>query len=642
MGEPRTASPHYRPDLEGIRGVGAIAVVLYHATGAFPSGGFIAVDLFFVISGYLITEIIGRAVERRTFTFRDFYARRAKRLFPALLVVLCATIGLGWVFLLPDELRLVGRHAASGAFFYPNFAMRSEPGGYFATGLDFRPLLPLWSLGVEEQFYLLWPPLLLLVLRRRASLPIVLAVLCALSFAVNMWLSLRHPVAAYYLPFGRAWEILAGAALTLIKKQPSPTIADIASIVGALIILIGFLIVPSEGFPGAWALVPVVGTGLIIWSGPNAPVNRILASPFLVFLGLISYPVYLWHWPLLTIQTITTGQEWSMILRILTAVFSFFLGWLTYRFIERPARISSAPKLIAGLCAGMVTVGAVGFAIAGSNGLPQRFPPQIQRVIAARPEMLATVTSVWREGRCFLYVDESPRRDVSKDPEHFLPECVETGPRAAAPLVVIWGDSHGAAFYSGLPGIREDLGIRLAQFTIATCPPVLSRAVAEPLNEAQRRCTASNDRTLEEVLGLRPRIVVLAASWGAQPRLTPGISVTVLALRAQGIKVVLLGQAPSWTPILPKQILTHYRAYGTWPERLPMDLTQTREIDAQIAAVARRDGAVFLSPTAVLCDTRGCLTGVGDPPFLTTFDLGHMTPEGARLLANAFAAELKP
>jgi hypothetical protein len=171
---------------------------------------------------------------------------------------------------------------------------------------------------------------------------------------------------------------------------------------------------------------------------------------------------------------------------------------------------------------------------------------------------------------------------------------------------------------------------------------VLTRAAALPLSEVEGRCTASNDRTLLEVIRLRPRTVVLAASWGLRPRLTSGISATIEALGAEGIRVVILGQAPSWTPVLPKQILTYYRAYGVWPDRLPLDIADARRIDAQIASVARPRGAVFRSPTEVLCNAQGCLTRTGDPPFLTTFDLGHLTPQGARLLADSFSAELKP
>lgn len=642
VGEPRTASPTYRPDLEGVRGVGIILVVLYHATGAFPPGAFIAIDMFFVISGYLITGIIQRAVERGAFSFADFYSRRVRRLFPALLVVLCATIGLGWLFLLPEELRLLGKHAASGAFFYPNFAMQAEREGYFETGAAFRPLLPLWSLGVEEQFYLLWPPVLIVALRRGLNLAIILAVLCAGSFAINLWLSHGHPMAAYYLPFGRAWEILAGAALTLVRRQPGPAVANGASLLGAGLLLIGCVIIPQKGFPGFWALIPVIGTGLIIWAGRNAVANRALASPFLVFVGLISYSVYLWHWPLLTIQSITTGEEWSTLLRLLTALLSFFLGWLTYRFFERPARTRSSPRLVAGLVAGMAAVGAFGFVLAGSDGFPKRYPPEILNAITARSEMIATRGATWREGQCFLDLAEAAGVHADSDRTWFAPECVETGSSETSPLVVVWGDSHAAAFYSGLSGARRDLGVRLAQFTAATCAPVISRGVTGPLTKTQRLCVASNDRTLREVTRLRPDVVVLVGSWSQHERLAPGLSATLAALQDQGIKVVVVGQAPLWWPILPKQVVTRYRADGVWPERLPLDISEARRTDARISAVARRYGATFRSPTDVLCNGQGCLTRAGDPPYVTTFDRGHMTPQGARLLANAFAADLKP
>src|SRR5262245_40012984 len=295
----------YRPDVDGLRAVAVLAVLAYHAFPSLAPGGFAGVDVFFVISGYLITGIILDDLERGRFTYRNFYWRRIRRIFPALILVLVACLALGWLVLLPDEYAQLGKHVAAGAGVVSNIALWREA-GYFDSAAELKPLLHLWSLGVEEQYYLAWP-LLLLLFRRHMGWMIV--ALGAASFALNIWMVGTHPTAAFYLPFTRFWELLAGSylAFAVRKENPSPYF----SMVGAGLIVLGFILLePQKAFPGWWALLPVLGAALLIRAGPQGWVNRrVLAHPAMVFVGLISYPLYLWHWPLLTYARIVHGGE---------------------------------------------------------------------------------------------------------------------------------------------------------------------------------------------------------------------------------------------------------------------------------------------------------------------------------------------
>ncbi|WP_370659744.1 acyltransferase family protein [Massilia polaris] len=302
--------PKYRPDIDGLRAIAVLAVVLFHAFPALIPGGFIGVDIFFVISGFLITSIIARELEHGKFTFARFYARRIKRIFPALLLVMAACLAFAWFALFPDELKQLGLHLAGGAGFVSNLVLWQEV-GYFDRGADTKPLLHLWSLAIEEQFYIVWPVVLLLASRLRLNLLLVSAGLALLSFAVNVGGIAAFPSATFYSPASRAWELLLGAVLacSLLRTQPVVLFARAAAAVspnlrsaaGALLLAIGFAIISREHqFPGWYALLPTVGALLMIGAGPQSWFNRfVLSNRLLVWFGLISYPLYLWHWPLL-------------------------------------------------------------------------------------------------------------------------------------------------------------------------------------------------------------------------------------------------------------------------------------------------------------------------------------------------------
>ncbi len=350
----RSLKPDYRPDIDGLRAVAVAGVVAYHAAPLWVRSGYTGVDIFFVISGFLITGIILRERDEDRFSLLGFYARRIRRLFPALIAVLAATLVSGWFYLLPHEFESLGKHITAGSAYFINFTLKRES-GYFDVAAELKPLLHLWSLAVEEQFYLLWPLLLMALTKRTFVLPAVCLVTAA-SLTASVIAVHKNPAAAFYLPQYRIWELSSGgllayASLThagsltrLRERRLAPaawgaTVADAASLAGmALISAALFGLGRDVAFPGAWALIPVSGTILTIAAGPDAILNRLmLARKAFVFIGLISYPLYLWHWPLLSFSAIL-GYDAGFKVRIALVAIAIVLAIATYQFIERPLR----------------------------------------------------------------------------------------------------------------------------------------------------------------------------------------------------------------------------------------------------------------------------------------------------------------
>lgn len=359
--------PEYRPDIDGLRAVAVLAVVIFHAFPSSLKGGFIGVDIFFVISGFLISTIIYKGLQTGTFSFVDFYSRRIRRIFPALLVVISATFAFGFFILSADEFSRLGKLVAAGVGFVANLVLWSEA-GYFDAETVTKPLLHLWSLGIEEQFYGIWPLLLLFAWKRKFKLLAVISIVLALSFIFNILGIRNDPVATFYSPLTRMWELLFGSLLAWVmvfrkesftyfnsemntylssmnfitKTRYERLFPNLLSTTGIILFLIGFLKISEESyFPGFWALMPTFGTVLIIMAGTEAWINKkILSNKVAVWFGLISYPLYLWHWPLLSYgrifydKTPPSGFRWVAIL------LSILLAWFTVKYIEKPLRYS--------------------------------------------------------------------------------------------------------------------------------------------------------------------------------------------------------------------------------------------------------------------------------------------------------------
>ncbi len=391
--ESRTAAHAipYRPDIDGLRALAVAAVILYHGFPTVFTGGFVGVDVFFVISGFLISRNIFQRLEDGRFTFRDFYARRIRRIFPALFIVLAVCLAYGFVVLLPHELALLGESVGFGAAFVANLLLWQQA-GYFDQAAIIKPLLHLWSLGVEEQFYIVWPAMLWLLYRRQRRSPIPLLLVGGVSLAYSLAIVRHAGTEDFYSPLTRLWELDAGALLAFVvlaRRGTSPVIprrptlrrlsaADLASVLGcALIIGATLLFNRRMAFPGGLALLPVAGALLLIAAGPAALLNRaVLGNRAAVFLGLISYPLYLWHWPLISFSyNIDHGLPLKAGLVCILIAVSLLLAWLTYRFVEHPLRFGGNRRRNTSLLVIlMIGVGAGGLVTWSARGFPGRYP----------------------------------------------------------------------------------------------------------------------------------------------------------------------------------------------------------------------------------------------------------------------------
>jgi peptidoglycan/LPS O-acetylase OafA/YrhL len=384
----------YRPEIDGLRAIAVLSVIAFHAFPDFITGGFVGVDIFFVISGFLITGILLKQLASERFSYVDFYSRRARRILPALCLVLSACLLVGYIALLPEELANLGRHMAAAAAFAANLSFWQES-GYFAPASEFQPLLHLWSLGIEEQFYLVWPVVLCFAWRWKRNLGLVAVTLTAASFALNVSLTHVDPTTAFYLPLSRFWELGLGCALAIFKnvsprilppKCPNPSrprslrpLFRHAPLLGvALIGICLFTFNDRTAFPGVAAALPTAGALLILASEqPSWFRQHVLTSRVLVFVGLISYPLYLWHWPILSFEAILHAGMAQPVYRVAAIVLSALLAMLTYWYLEVPIRHRREPSIGILLAGGAFAIGVIGAAIMLRQGLPSRFPPTV-------------------------------------------------------------------------------------------------------------------------------------------------------------------------------------------------------------------------------------------------------------------------
>jgi len=390
--------PKYRPDIDGLRAIAVLSVLGYHAFPEWIHGGFIGVDIFFVISGFLISTIIFKSLSSNEFSFIEFYSRRVRRIFPALATVLLAVFVAGWFILYPDEYRQLGKHIFGGAGFISNILLWRES-GYFDSAAEMKPLLHLWSLGIEEQFYIVFPLFAWLAWKNRLNVLTLVILIGTLSFLLNVKYVYLDPVWTFYQPQTRFWELMLGSLLALLVIDTSGRIGKVEATLdrfmgkviyrqdaglplgtalanskawlGALLLAVALYRINKEfHFPGKWAAVPTVGAALLIWAGPRAFLNaRLLSNPLLVWVGKISYPLYLWHWVILSYLRILASGTPSVAVRSGAIVAAIVLSWLTYRFIETPLRFGNGGrKKTLGLVAIMIAIAGFGFVSYKNDG----------------------------------------------------------------------------------------------------------------------------------------------------------------------------------------------------------------------------------------------------------------------------------
>ncbi|MEI6376004.1 MAG: acyltransferase family protein, partial [bacterium] len=355
----------YRADIDGLRAVAVLAVVIYHAFPKALPGGFIGVDIFFVISGYLISGILYKGIKEKTFSFREFYIRRVKRLFPAMLAMLIPLAVYARIVLFPDEFQRLGRSLATSSVFLQN-VMFWKDSGYFDLAAQSKPLLHLWSLAVEEQFYILFPPLVLMALKKRLPIPAAITLMMAISFAANIVMSYQNRSSDFYLTPYRAWEFLAGSLLAWRHFNQggleSGSYRNILSVVGAFTLAAGLILIHQQDpFPGWRAGLPVCGALMMIAAGIESWINKcILSNPAVVWVGLISYPLYLFHWPALSLLHIVRGDHPGITPIIIALGVALLLSILTYYLIEKKLRLSSSVWTTRVLVSGHILVGLAG------------------------------------------------------------------------------------------------------------------------------------------------------------------------------------------------------------------------------------------------------------------------------------------
>lgn len=614
----------YRRDVDGLRGVAVLLVVLVHAWPLLLPGGFVGVDVFFVISGFVVARMVGRQVHAGSFSATTFFLRRINRLAPALLASIAATLAIALWWGSPSILLHVTAPAAAGLAMVANL-LAGVQSSYFDAIAETRPLLHLWSLGVEEQFYLSVPIAVWVAMKwPRARRGLVLGVTVT-SLVACVLLTRASSSWAYYLPFTRGWELLAGVWLAgqAARLEPmKPSRLDALGVLGLLLILASsFFLGRGAVFPGAWALFPVVGAVGVMAAGPQSVIGRALSVRPLVGIGLISYPLYLWHWPVITLLRLATPEGQHVVSVPIGVALSFALAWATTRFLERPVRARQSRRIA-------LTLFGVGAAVATALVASQVLLDAEQWAFR-RPEWAALSRFVKdfdsvdpRFGTCML----------AENKVHDAASCVEMTP-AELPLVYVWGDSFAGRLSIGLRLIQSERhSFRLAQRTRASCQPLL---------EEKAWCGRGNNALLEEVLDLEPDVLVLHAMWSS-PTFRPAEfdrTLGTLASKLPKTRILVVGQPPHWGLGLP-WVLTRRLGGERLPERVALPrIAGQRQEEATLARIAASHGVSFLSAIDAFCtpdDT--CLVKLADDPLmLTTWDMGHLTAPAAHLLARRVA-----
>lgn len=500
MSTPST-HPKYRKDIDGLRAIAVLAVVGFHAAPGRIPGGFIGVDIFFVISGFLISTIIFKGLENKSFSFIEFYSRRIKRIFPALLIVLAACFSIGWFALLSEEFKQLSKHIAGGAGFSSNLLLWSES-GYFDNSTSTKPLLHLWSLGIEEQFYMAWPLILWLAWKRRANIVTMVLFIIAISFGLNIYKSNTDPAAAFYSLQTRFWELLSGALLAHLTLYKADVISlrahanNALTFIGTGLIITGFFLINKESmFPGWWAILPIAGTTLIILAGSQSWINRVvLSNGVLVWIGLISFPLYLWHWPLLSFLRIVASGEVSQKERFAAILASIVLAWFTYKLIETPIRLGNhgalKTKILFSL---MIAAGCAGYTGYLQDGFQSRasLPKSVNDGDIGHYHFFDYLHKKYSLCTPLDILQTTP-------PWNGIPTCYQSQKFPPIAVAVI-GDSHAQHLF---PGIADEMAGSNVVIYAKKGLPLLNNSEFDKIFQH-----LINDRNITTV--------IMAAHWGA-------------------------------------------------------------------------------------------------------------------------------
>jgi peptidoglycan/LPS O-acetylase OafA/YrhL len=665
----------YRPEIDGLRAIAIASVVLFHSGAAAFSGGYTGVDIFFVISGYLITSIILKARTGGGFSYLDFYARRARRILPALLAMTLTVTALCLVILLPADLVEYGKILIYTILFGANFRLTGTP-AYFDTASQENPLLHMWSLSVEEQFYLLWPTLLVAMLAflspRRARLAVVLLALASLLCAailVQNW-----PKSAFYHLPSRGWELLIGAmlAMGLAPQIKAKATAEALSLLGLVLMLVPVFLYDKEtAFPGLAALPPVLGCAFVIHAEGafRTRVGALLSLRPVVFLGLISYSLYLWHWPVFALPSYVLMRETTAAETAMLIALAVLLATLSWRFVERPFRKAPAPMPRA--FAWRNALAAPPLTRAGYGALALT-----AALIASGSYFQESKGAAWRFSMLTARVADMPGSgkkiegcSSESTPIPGLSEC-DIGTKPGEKVdVVIWGDSHATKYVAALAKVFG----RARGFMMLDCLPLIGAdSVTAAGHPVRAYCEPGKAYAMNAIQKLKPKIVIMASRWalsedlpyGHEARVArflvePGdatrtrehsremfakhLSETVETLKDLGSSVLLMGQVPEMKVSVPRCVLLN-RYLGLADDKcllISRDEVETRQRNVNRVlrdiAAANEKTAVFW-PLPQMCDAEQCYA-IRDGRLLYA-DGDHLSLYGALSLVDAIKMSL--
>ncbi|MGB8516285.1 MAG: acyltransferase family protein [Gallionella sp.] len=602
----------YRSDIDGLRAIAVLSVLCFHAFPNLLHGGFVGVDIFFVISGYLISKHIWEELATETYRIKTFYARRVRRIFPALAVVLVACLLMGWVILSPGEYEQLGKHITAGTLFVANIVFWKEA-GYFDNAADTKPLLHLWSLGIEEQFYIVWPLLLAFFWRNTRFFAAGFLLVLGASLIYSIALVQHDVVADFYSPFSRFWELAVGAGVAYVVAEQF-AIGNLQRTLiawfGLFLIVIAFCIVQNKFlFPGAWALLPTLGAAGLIYAGEQAWPNRqLLAHPILAWFGLISYPLYLWHWPLLSFARIMQSETPSASLRIVLLAASILLAWLTYKFLERPVRAKPhTNRAIWVLCLTMVLLAVLGLVVKKTNGIKSR---QLS-MLNGDP---ATLSIGFDRDKLH---HECGLPDTKKSDFQY---CLSSG--VVTPQLAIFGDSKAEALYYGLA--RESQADKSWLMIGTVYPPTLDATPNDKQQNKNRLAVQvlSDNHTLKVVViavALRGIAPVDAETGFITGNIAPGVlddySRMIGRLENAGKRVVWIIDNPTFPDprscisggATSSPMLNHFlrrKENRRCTLRYADHLTGTRVYREFVAVLqVAHPSMIVYDPTPLLCDT---------------------------------------
>lgn len=628
----------YRPDIDGLRAVSVLSVILFHLDSSFLPGGFSGVDVFFVISGFLISSGLRSELTSERFTLKSylasFYARRIRRIVPAQALALSACLAAGWFILIPPDYEHMAKSVVAAAVGGGNVFSYLNT-GYFDPAAHETPLLHMWSMGVEEQYYLIWPLLLFLIVRRTGAGPFrhraLIAVMICFSFALAWFQISASPKAAFYLPFARAWELGAGSLVAFLPAIRHRITAELMSWAGAAGILFGLVALKGSETALGPAMVPTVfGAMAIVWPKPSTVVSSVLSQSIARSIGNLSYSLYLWHWPVLVFYRRLSEQEnVSVPVMILLLTVIFLLSALAYAMVERPVLKSGlgfAVKTALGVTCLVIAAGSL---VVAGHGIYRRLPAAAADMAAGAGDYSNRRYECHRSDDLSLPLERSCRFGAAEGPVQ----------------VAVWGDSHGVELADALGKVLTPDGLSVAAITYSSCPPALD--FDSPVQTGCRRFNTSvadfitRDATIQTVV-LVGYYEFYEARGGAAG-LERGLAATVEKLLGSKKRVVVVASTPRNGHDVPRQAARLAMVRST-PE---INLSRTVFLEQTVVArqimerISRRYPQVrIVRPEDFLCNQADCPLIRDGRPLL--FDDNHLSLYGASILAAKITEYVRP